>query len=146
MASAEACYEWTRDYVKERKAFGGNLTKLQTIRHRLAHMKVSPLLTTTRGTGLGPGRWLPGAAWEAAVRLSPLCPALICAWRLQTDIVVARAFVDQCLRLHQEGRLDNEMASMAKAWGSDLQCRIADEGLQVSCKPGGAGNGADSPP
>lgn len=52
---------------------------------------------------------------------------------------MARAFVDQCLHLHREGRLDNEMASMAKAWGSDLQCRIADEGLQVSAELAGKG-------
>ena len=34
-------YEWTRTYVKERKAFGGTLSNLQTIRHSLAEMKTS---------------------------------------------------------------------------------------------------------
>ncbi|GMI28231.1 hypothetical protein TeGR_g1531, partial [Tetraparma gracilis] len=39
LAASEACYETTRKYVKERKAFGKPLTNLQTIRHTLAHMK-----------------------------------------------------------------------------------------------------------
>merc|ERR1712185_646150 len=37
-ASAEACFEWTREYVKDRKAFGKHLVDLQTIKHRLATM------------------------------------------------------------------------------------------------------------
>jgi long-chain-acyl-CoA dehydrogenase len=39
IASAEACFEWTRSYVKDRKAFGAPLASLQTIKHRLATMK-----------------------------------------------------------------------------------------------------------
>ncbi len=39
LANAEAAYEWTRTWVKERKAFGSTLSSLQTIRHRLATMK-----------------------------------------------------------------------------------------------------------
>merc|ERR1719446_1684874 len=39
VAAAEACYEWTRDYVKQRKAFGKTLSNLQTIQHKLAEMK-----------------------------------------------------------------------------------------------------------
>lgn len=39
IASAEACFEWTRTYVKERQAFGKPLSDLQTIKHRLATMK-----------------------------------------------------------------------------------------------------------
>jgi alkylation response protein AidB-like acyl-CoA dehydrogenase len=33
VATAEACYETTRQYIKERKAFGKNLVDLQTIRY-----------------------------------------------------------------------------------------------------------------
>lgn len=40
VASGEAVYEWTREYVKDRKAFKGTLSDLQTVRHRLAEMKV----------------------------------------------------------------------------------------------------------
>jgi hypothetical protein len=39
LASAEAAYEWTRTWVKERKAFGSTLSSLQTIKHRLATIK-----------------------------------------------------------------------------------------------------------
>ncbi len=39
IASAEACFEWTRTFVKDRKAFGAPLANLQTIKHRLATMK-----------------------------------------------------------------------------------------------------------
>lgn len=39
LSSAEACFEWTRTFVKERKAFGGYLSDLQVIRHKLAEMK-----------------------------------------------------------------------------------------------------------
>lgn len=39
IASAEACFEWTRNYVKERKAFGTPLAEKQIIRHKLAELK-----------------------------------------------------------------------------------------------------------
>ncbi|KNC87081.1 long-chain specific acyl-CoA dehydrogenase, mitochondrial [Sphaeroforma arctica JP610] len=39
VAAAEAVFELTRDYVKERKAFGKPLVALQTIRHKLAELK-----------------------------------------------------------------------------------------------------------
>merc|ERR1711865_563259 len=81
IAAAEACYEWTRDYIKERKAFGSNLAKLQTIQHKMAEMK--------------------------------------------TEIVVGRTFCDHCLVLHNEGKLDNQTASMAKYWLTDTQNPVA---------------------
>jgi long-chain-acyl-CoA dehydrogenase len=39
IASAEACFEWTRTYLKERKAFGASLLDKQTLQHRLATIK-----------------------------------------------------------------------------------------------------------
>lgn len=87
VAGSEAAFEWTREYVTERKAFGKSLKKLPTIQFELAEMK--------------------------------------------TEIAVARAFLDQCLELHNEGRLDVASASMAKYYGSDLQNKIADRGLQL---------------
>ena len=39
VAAAEACYEWTRTFVKERKAFGNTISSLQTVKHRMATMK-----------------------------------------------------------------------------------------------------------
>jgi len=38
-------FETTRDYVKNRKAFGKTLSHLQTIQHRLAEMKTKIALT-----------------------------------------------------------------------------------------------------
>ena len=47
VAAAEACYEWTRDYIKERKAFGKTLSDLQTIQHQMATMKTEIVLGRT---------------------------------------------------------------------------------------------------
>mmetsp|Transcript_39416 Transcript_39416/g.101027 ORF Transcript_39416/g.101027 Transcript_39416/m.101027 type:complete len:446 (-) Transcript_39416:542-1879(-) len=87
VSSAEACFEWTREYAKAREAFGKSLIDHQTVSHKLAEMK--------------------------------------------TEICVGRAFVDQCLHLHANGRLDTSTASMAKKWMSELQCRVADTCVQL---------------
>ena len=92
VASAEAIYEATRTFVKERKAFGRTIADLQVTKHKLAEMK--------------------------------------------TSIAVCRAFVDQCLELHNAHKLDSPMASMAKYWATDLQCQVAADGVQLH---GGAG-------
>jgi long-chain-acyl-CoA dehydrogenase len=47
LASSEAAYEWTREYVNGRKAFGSTLSKLQTIRHRLAKIKTDLVVGRT---------------------------------------------------------------------------------------------------
>ncbi|GMH62264.1 hypothetical protein TrRE_jg1120 [Triparma retinervis] len=47
MAAAETCYETTRAYVKERKAFGGPLTDMKTIRYKLACMKTDICVART---------------------------------------------------------------------------------------------------
>lgn len=87
VSSAEAVFEWSREYANERKAFKGNLSDLQTVSHKLAEMK--------------------------------------------TETCVGRAFVDQCISLHAEHKLDSAMASMAKYWCTDLQSKIADHGVQI---------------
>ncbi|PIK50515.1 hypothetical protein BSL78_12645 [Apostichopus japonicus] len=69
-AHAEYIFETTREYIKQRKAFGSCLSKLQTVQHRMAEMK--------------------------------------------TKICTTRAFIDQCIQLMDEGRLDASTASMAK--------------------------------
>lgn len=66
VATAEACYEWTRSYTKERKAFGKALMDMQTVRHKMAEMK--------------------------------------------TSVVVARTFLDHCIELHANKRLDTVCA------------------------------------
>jgi acyl-CoA dehydrogenase len=50
---------------------------------------------------------------------------------LQTEVQVARVFVDKCCELVCENRLDTATASMAKYWCSDLQCKVMDECLQL---------------
>ncbi len=50
---------------------------------------------------------------------------------MKTEATVGRVFVDQCVAQHLEGKLDQTMASMAKYWLSDLQCKIMDECLQL---------------
>ena len=39
VASAEAMFEWTRDFVADRKAFGRTTLDLQTVQHKMAEMK-----------------------------------------------------------------------------------------------------------
>jgi len=50
---------------------------------------------------------------------------------LKTSIAVCRAFVDQCMELHNEGKLCGEMASMSKYWATDLENKVAGECLQL---------------
>ena len=50
---------------------------------------------------------------------------------LQTEVQVARVFVDKCLELVLQDRLDTATASMAKYWTSDLQCKVMDECVQL---------------
>jgi acyl-CoA dehydrogenase len=49
----------------------------------------------------------------------------------KTEATVARVFVNHCVELHLQKKLDATMASMAKLWLSDLQCKIVDECLQL---------------
>merc|ERR1711936_703572 len=81
IAGCEAMFELTRDWVRERKAFGRRVADLQTVQHKLAELK--------------------------------------------TALSVCRAFVDSCLTLHNNSKLDSEMASMAKYWATDLENRVA---------------------
>ena len=55
---------------------------------------------------------------------------------IKTSLSVNRAFVDSCLLLHAEGRLDSATASMAKLASTDLGFRVCDEVVQLF---GGAG-------
>jgi long-chain-acyl-CoA dehydrogenase len=47
IAASEACYEVTREYVNQRKAFGSELAKMQTIRHKLAEIKTECVVGRT---------------------------------------------------------------------------------------------------
>jgi alkylation response protein AidB-like acyl-CoA dehydrogenase len=50
---------------------------------------------------------------------------------LQTEVQIARVFVDKCIDMLMLGTLDTATASMAKYWCSDLQCKVMDECLQL---------------
>lgn len=50
---------------------------------------------------------------------------------LQTQVQVARVFVDKCCELISKDQLDTATASMAKYWTTDLQCKVMDECVQL---------------
>ena len=50
---------------------------------------------------------------------------------LQTQVQVARVFVDKCTELVMLDQLDTATASMAKYWTTDLQCKVMDECVQL---------------
>ncbi|PRC90675.1 acyl-CoA dehydrogenase family protein [Solimicrobium silvestre] len=50
---------------------------------------------------------------------------------IKTEATIARTFIDRCIVDMIEGRMDAELASMAKYWISDLQCKVIDQCLQL---------------
>ena len=50
---------------------------------------------------------------------------------LSAEITSARCFIDKCIELHLQGKLDAVTASKAKLIGSELQGRVIDECLQL---------------
>jgi alkylation response protein AidB-like acyl-CoA dehydrogenase len=50
---------------------------------------------------------------------------------LQTEVQVAQVFVDKCIELLMQDKLDTATASMAKYWTTDLQCKVMDECVQL---------------
>jgi long-chain-acyl-CoA dehydrogenase len=50
---------------------------------------------------------------------------------MATEARIARVFVDDCVRLHNEGKLDPSMAAMAKWWTTELQNKLVDRAVQL---------------
>ncbi|HEX2010981.1 MAG TPA: acyl-CoA dehydrogenase family protein [Roseateles sp.] len=50
---------------------------------------------------------------------------------VQSQLLAARAFVDACMAAHLKGELDAARAALAKAWSTDLACKVMDECLQL---------------
>lgn len=50
---------------------------------------------------------------------------------LTTEVQIGRVFIDKCVQLHNNKKLDQATASMAKYWLTDLQFKVAEEGLQL---------------
>ena len=51
--------------------------------------------------------------------------------QMQTEVQIAQVFVDKCIALSMDHKLDTATASMAKYWTSDLQCKVIDECVQL---------------
>jgi len=50
---------------------------------------------------------------------------------MATEVRVARAFLDECLRKHLDGNLTAVDASMAKWWSTELQNKLVNQGVQL---------------
>ncbi|MGO4242336.1 acyl-CoA dehydrogenase family protein, partial [Janibacter sp. RAF20_2_2] len=50
---------------------------------------------------------------------------------VSTDVMAARTFLDHCVALHVDGKLDAVTASRAKYWTTDVQCDVIDRCLQL---------------
>jgi acyl-CoA dehydrogenase len=50
---------------------------------------------------------------------------------MSSQVNVMRVFLDRCVELHCEKKLDGAAASMAKLEATELQCRVADECVQL---------------
>lgn len=51
--------------------------------------------------------------------------------QLSAEITAMRVFIDKCLELHISGQLDVPTAAKAKLLATELQCKVADECLQL---------------
>src|SRR4029078_13109536 len=112
VAKAEAGIGWAMEYVRDQKAFGKPSASMRGamdyVRYRKAFGKPIASFQNTR------------------FKLA----------ELTTEAQVARVFVDRCIELLLQKKLDTATASMAKYWTSDLENRIIDECLQLN---GGGG-------
>jgi alkylation response protein AidB-like acyl-CoA dehydrogenase len=50
---------------------------------------------------------------------------------LKSELQIAQVFVDRCMELELQKRLDPATAAMAKYWCTDLQCKLVDECVQL---------------
>ncbi|MEQ9124692.1 MAG: acyl-CoA dehydrogenase family protein, partial [Alphaproteobacteria bacterium] len=50
---------------------------------------------------------------------------------VRSQAVVGRSFIDRCIELQVEGKLDLETAAIAKLWASEAQAKAVDECLQL---------------
>jgi len=50
---------------------------------------------------------------------------------MHTEATILRSFIDECILELNAGKLTNEKAAMVKYWGSDVQCKIMDQCLQL---------------
>lgn len=105
LAAAEACFEITRSYVNERKAFGKPIGTLQTIKHNMAEMKTELAMArafTDRCIELLNDKKLDSVSasmakyWVTDLQCSVIdrCVQLHGGWGYMWEYPVCRAFVD----------------------------------------------------
>lgn len=87
IALAENALAVTKQYTKERVAFGQEIAKFQNTKYKIAE--------------------------------------------LATEVEMGRVFADKCLELHCKKELDGATASMAKYALTEIQCKVADECVQL---------------
>lgn len=87
IAACEAAIDWTKDYIKERKAFGKPICKFQNTRFKMAE--------------------------------------------IITETNALRVYVDRCLELHLDKKLDIPTAAGLKQITTDLQFKVMDECVQL---------------
>ncbi|MEV6217410.1 acyl-CoA dehydrogenase family protein [Nocardia sp. NPDC051833] len=49
----------------------------------------------------------------------------------KTEVLAGKTLIDHCIQRAIDGTLDAATASMAKLWGSEMQCRVVDRCLQI---------------
>lgn len=88
VAAAESCYELTREFVKDRKAFGRTIADLQTTKHKMAEMK----------TEIAVARAFVDQCLElhAAEKLDSPMASMAKYWTTDLQSKIA----DQCVQLH----------------------------------------------
>lgn len=50
---------------------------------------------------------------------------------IRSEIQIGRVFIDKCIELDLNNKLDAETASIAKYWSTEMQCRVVDECVQL---------------
>ncbi len=50
---------------------------------------------------------------------------------IKTEVTAGRVFVDKCIELFLQGKLDGTDAAMVKLWMANLHCRVVDDCLQM---------------
>ncbi len=105
VAAAEGMFEWTVNYVTERKAFGEPLSRFQNTRYKLAEMKTDITLcralmesyVTRYGTGeltTAEASMLKLAATEMQGRIADQCLQLFGGYGYMKEYKISRAYVD----------------------------------------------------
>ena len=125
LAAAEGAFEWTREYVGERKAFGQALKEFQTIGHEMAKIKTELvacrafvdqcLLSHSRGV-LSPqvASMVKAHATDLQCSAIDRCLQLWGGYGYMAEYGVARAFVDARVQRIYGGTNEIMMASVSR--------------------------------